>query len=360
VKLLGLGSAQYFASGWNIFDFSLVTSWLAVEGVKLALGGGLNASLLLLLRLIRIARLLRIVQFSPGIQRMIGILALSAPALFNVGLLLCLITYIYAIVGMQLFSHVAFGEFINDEANFASFGMAVLTLFRCITGESYNGLMHDAMVSEARSAPGRCSEAEGSCGSLFAIPYFVSFQILGVQVVLQLILAAMLDTFAMETQSDGATSLTTRQLQAFSDCWAELDPEATHMIPHSELASLVLNLPQPLGFAGDATREDAVNVAQHLKVKVYRKLGEHGGGVIQFHNVISAVTRALQLRRGKPVVPLEVTRVKRNRAATAAAVKAVHECHDPPGPTSLPPPEVRPRVSFQGNTSSKGSTTDLV
>ena len=50
VKLLGLGSAQYFASGWNIFDFSLVTSWLAAELVKLALGGGMDASMLIFLR----------------------------------------------------------------------------------------------------------------------------------------------------------------------------------------------------------------------------------------------------------------------------------------------------------------------
>ena len=54
--------------------------------------------------------------------------------------------------------------------------MALLTLFRCLTGESYNGLMHDALVSEA-AHPGRCSEAEGTCGHWFAIPYHVSFQV---------------------------------------------------------------------------------------------------------------------------------------------------------------------------------------
>ena len=42
-----------------------------------------------------------------------------------------------------------------------SFGGALLTLFRCLTGESYNGILHDTMVTEAASAPGACSDAEG-------------------------------------------------------------------------------------------------------------------------------------------------------------------------------------------------------
>ena len=41
---------------------------------------------------------------------MLATLALSAPALGNVGLLLSLIMYIYAIVGVQLFHKLAYGE----------------------------------------------------------------------------------------------------------------------------------------------------------------------------------------------------------------------------------------------------------
>ena len=165
-------------------------------------------------RTIRVSRVVRVIRFLPGIQRMIAILATSAPALVTVGLLMCIIIYVYAIVAMNLFGQVAFGEYINEQANFASFGMAVLTLVRCITGESYNGLMHDAMVSESRSAPGRCSEAQGNCGTMLAVPFFVSFQIIGVQVVLQLILAAILDTFTAETQSRAVRSVLCK-----TDCW---------------------------------------------------------------------------------------------------------------------------------------------
>ena len=51
----------------------------------------------------------------------------------------------------------------------------MLTLFRCATGEGWNGLMHDAMTTEQE---GRCSEASGDCGSWAAIPFFVSYAIL--------------------------------------------------------------------------------------------------------------------------------------------------------------------------------------
>ena len=85
---------------------------------------------------------------SRGVKRLLATIIISAPSLGNVGLLLLLLMYIYSILGVELFANVAHGEFINSDANFEGFGSALLTLARCITGESYNGIMHDAMVRE--------------------------------------------------------------------------------------------------------------------------------------------------------------------------------------------------------------------
>jgi len=114
-------------------------------------------------------------------------------------------------------------------------------------------------------------------------------------VVLQLILAAMLDTFAIETTSDSST-LTSRQLTLFSEAWAELDPEATQMIRHAELAQLVMSLPQPLGFNGEGTPEDALPIVQKMKVKVHKQKG--GSAMLQFHDVLGALSHSLQKRGG--------------------------------------------------------------
>ena len=45
----------------------------------------------------------------------------------------------YAMLGMQLFAHVAWGEHLNADANFCSFATALTTMFRCATGEAWAG-----------------------------------------------------------------------------------------------------------------------------------------------------------------------------------------------------------------------------
>ena len=54
----------------------------------------------------------------------------SLPALFNIGALLSLITFIYAIIGMTLFGHVMHAGALNDQVNFETFARAMLLLFR--------------------------------------------------------------------------------------------------------------------------------------------------------------------------------------------------------------------------------------
>ena len=46
------------------------------------------------------------VQAAKGIRKLLFALIVSLPALFNIGALLALITFIYAIIGMTIFGHV--------------------------------------------------------------------------------------------------------------------------------------------------------------------------------------------------------------------------------------------------------------
>jgi hypothetical protein len=68
----------------------------------------------------------------------------SLPALANVGTLMVLFFFIYAVMAMSLFGQVKYSEggpFLSDHANFSNFPLALLTLFRMTTGESWNGIM---------------------------------------------------------------------------------------------------------------------------------------------------------------------------------------------------------------------------
>ena len=88
------------------------------------------------------------------------------------------------------------GEYLNEHANFRTMQAAVLLLFRCVTGESWNGIMHDCMV-DARLNPNRCSDEAGDCGSPpAALIYFISFALVGSFVMLNLVIAVILENFS--------------------------------------------------------------------------------------------------------------------------------------------------------------------
>jgi len=101
-----------------------------------------------ILRILRVFKLLRLIPRADGLRTMFQTLAFSFPALFNVGGVLFLFFYIYAVIGVQLFGNVKRGENLDRHANFETFGGALLTLFRMSTGESWNGIMHDALISK--------------------------------------------------------------------------------------------------------------------------------------------------------------------------------------------------------------------
>ena len=68
----------------------------------------------------------------------------SLPALFNIGALLSLITFIYAIIGMTLFGHVMHAGALNDQVNFETFARAMLLLFRYVSN-MYSMLLFDML-----------------------------------------------------------------------------------------------------------------------------------------------------------------------------------------------------------------------
>ena len=294
LKLTGLGIRQYLLSGWNVFDFTLVSGALIADMLKglESLGVQIDPGTIRLLRIFRIARLLRLMKVGGKVNQLITTVVVSVPALANVGVLLFLFLYIYSILGVELFHKLPLsGDFINDDANFASFGNAMLTLFRCITGESYNGIMHDAMITDSsaswvfhQSAPGRCSSEEGTCGNpLAAVIFFITFVIIEAMVMLNLIVAVVLDTFADE-QSAEEMKLNTSQIEQFQEAWKDVDPEATHFMPTKDLKKLLLLMDPPLGFKDSADRSAAA-ITEHLKLL---EVPDRAGSVA-FHDVLEAM-----------------------------------------------------------------------
>ena len=118
------------------------------------------------------------------------------PALFNIGLLLFLIMFIYAIFGMSFFMHVRHTRGISDMFNFETFDRSVMLLFQVSTSAGWDqvlaGLMNDdcnATVSEDRPS--------GDCGnSGLAVMYLVTYLVITFLVVINMYIAVILENFS--------------------------------------------------------------------------------------------------------------------------------------------------------------------
>jgi hypothetical protein len=145
-----------------------------------------------LFRVIRTLRVLRLLKLSAGLLRLLRALYLALPSLSNVSFILLLIVYIYSVIGINAFSGVRTGWFgyINNDANFNTFGSAYITLIRSMTGENYNGLMHDLMVQPPFCIPNL------NCGSVwFSVIFFVSFYTITAFMVLNILTAVVMEAY---------------------------------------------------------------------------------------------------------------------------------------------------------------------
>jgi hypothetical protein len=85
-----------------------------------------------------------------GLQKLIETLLYSLPSLINIGALLMLVFFIYSVLGVFLFRSVTSGVAVTKYNNFNNFGLAMITLFRCSTGESWNLIMFDMMAGSGK------------------------------------------------------------------------------------------------------------------------------------------------------------------------------------------------------------------
>ncbi|KAK2505902.1 hypothetical protein MC885_004645 [Smutsia gigantea] len=231
LKIIAFKPKHYFADAWNTFDAlivvgsvvdiavtevnspykcSLTTLGLSYEGFgdwegqSMRQGGGWGKCRLSIpphpqpqssedssrisitfFRLFRVMRLVKLLSKGEGIRTLLWTFIKSFQALPYVALLIAMIFFIYAVIGMQatsvcpqMFGKVALqdGTQINRNNNFQTFPQAVLLLFRCATGEAWQEIMLASLPGNRCDPDSDVSPGEEfTCGSNFAIAYFISF-----------------------------------------------------------------------------------------------------------------------------------------------------------------------------------------
>ncbi|RXM37240.1 Sodium leak channel non-selective protein [Acipenser ruthenus] len=128
-------------------------------------------------------------------------------------LLLC-----YAFAGVVLFGTVKYGENINRHANFSTAGKAITVLFRIVTGEDWNKIMHDCMYWET------------DCGNYAgALTYFCSFYVIIAYIMLSLLVAIIVENFSLFYSTEEDQLLSYNDLCHFQIIWNMVDDKREYL-----------------------------------------------------------------------------------------------------------------------------------
>jgi len=210
----------------NAFDL-VITLLALLKVVGLIPSNGINV-----LCAVRVIRLLRHI---PSLGTLLQAITKSTKIILGCFVMLFIITSSYAVVASAFFLGVKHGEYLNRQSNFDTPVNALQILCRIIGGEEWPSIMDELAVAPPLCTPGN----GGDCGSLWAVPFMVSFYIL-VQYMflplLSLLLCAFFETVGQETV------ISAHDLRLFVRIWKTLDPNCTGFIAVWKICTLLERL----------------------------------------------------------------------------------------------------------------------
>ncbi|XP_051946773.1 sodium channel protein type 8 subunit alpha-like isoform X12 [Xyrauchen texanus] len=249
----------YFTNGWNIFDCVVVI--LSIVGMFLAdliEKYFVSPTLFRVIRLARIGRILRLIKGAKGIRTLLFALMMSLPALFNIGLLLFLVMFIFSIFGMSNFAYVKREAGIDDMYNFETFGNSMICLFMITTSAGWDGLLapilnYDPDCDPNKENPG--TTVKGNCGNpLVGIFFFVMYIIVSFLIVVNMYIAIILENFSVATE-ESSDPLCEDDFESFYEIWEKFDPTASQFITFAKLGDFADTLEHPLRVPKPNTKE---------------------------------------------------------------------------------------------------------
>ena len=161
---------EFVSSGWNWFDV-LIVSTAVISQTGLVDTGGLVH-----LRLLKAFRVMRFFNRIPSLQKIIVALYASIPAMANAMALTLMVLAMYSVMAVTFYHESA-------EEYFGTFGKALFTLFQFSTGDGWTDVVRAIPFS---------SEID----SLLLSVFFVSFMIIVSIVLMQVVIAVLLEEFS--------------------------------------------------------------------------------------------------------------------------------------------------------------------
>uniref|UniRef100_A0A670IA08 Voltage-dependent R-type calcium channel subunit alpha n=1 Tax=Podarcis muralis TaxID=64176 RepID=A0A670IA08_PODMU len=248
LKIIAFGFLNYFRDTWNIFDFITVIG--SITEIILTDSKVKFSSFLFFLKLFRAARLIKLLRQGYTIRILLWTFVQSFKALPYVCLLIAMLFFIYAIIGMQVFGNIKLDEesHINRHNNFRSFLGSLMLLFRSATGEAWQEIMLSCLEGKGCESDTTATSGQNEnerCGTNLAYVYFVSFIFFCSFLMLNLFVAVIMDNFEYLTRD--SSILGPHHLDEFVRIWAEYDRAACGRILYKDMYTLVRVISPPLG-----------------------------------------------------------------------------------------------------------------
>uniref|UniRef100_A0A8C3IDE2 Voltage-dependent L-type calcium channel subunit alpha n=1 Tax=Chrysemys picta bellii TaxID=8478 RepID=A0A8C3IDE2_CHRPI len=306
----------YFSDAWNAFDSLIVIGSIVdvvlseadpkpTETVTTDESGNSEDSArisITFFRLFRVMRLVKLLSRGEGIRTLLWTFIKSFQALPYVALLIAMLFFIYAVIGMQVFGKVAMRDNnqINRNNNFQTFPQAVLLLFRCATGEAWQEIMLACLPGKRCDPDSDYSPGEEfTCGSNFSIIYFISFYMLCAFLIINLFVAVIMDNFDYLTRD--WSILGPHHLDEFKRIWSEYDPEAKGRIKHLDVVTLLRRIQPPLGFGKLCPHRVA------CKRLVAMNMPLNSDGTVMFNATLFALVRtALKIKTEGKIISVKI------------------------------------------------------
>ncbi len=197
---------NFFKSGWNDFDFVIVAVGF-VPGLRE------NATLIRMVRLLRVTRLFRLL---PDLRVIVHAVGRSIPGLSSLALASAMLVYVYAMIGWVIFH-------TGDPANFGNIGEAMLTMFQVLTLEGLPEFI-----------------ARGREVSDWAVPFYVSYVLLASFLVFNLFIGIVLNSM----EEARAEELRRAEKQLADDTHGISDSQAARLALHERVHAIREHLDQ--------------------------------------------------------------------------------------------------------------------
>ncbi|KAL6738539.1 hypothetical protein Aduo_012079 [Ancylostoma duodenale] len=177
--------------------------------------------------------------------------------------------------------------------NFRTGSEALVVLFRSITGEDWNDIMHDCMRS-----PPFCYWQEGmnywntDCGNYYgSIIYFCSFYLIITYIVRNLLVAIIMENFSLFYSSEEDALLSYADIRNFQVVWNMVDREQKRSIPVGRVKFLLRLLKGRLEVDPEKDRV----LFKHM---CYEMDKLHNGDDVSFHDVLYMLSyRSVDIRK---------------------------------------------------------------